>query len=294
MDQRRPEGVEVRDAAVEEQLQAIDRETMKRLKNKGMPREPEHQHKGGEVGLDDEGRAMLRLLESRGYPVEESFTEEDLERFRLTERAAQDPVVVDWFLDQLRQLGGPVPDEPMEQLVEPMEQLMEALNISPLAEVARLNSGLSSTAVYTAPFEGDGGGVAVPSDGTGVGVEVLKQQLAEALGLPEERLQQALDGCIPREVQGDLFEEGLETEPIEGAPDHVHRVRRKMNMPGGVLMDTRNFEKWVLENFVPMQDMLYRLDEQCDQLARENATLKSDLAATKMRLSKLINQVRGE
>jgi hypothetical protein len=43
-----------------------------------------------------------------------------------------------------------------------------------------------------------------------------------------------------------------------------------------------------------MQDMLYRLDEQCDQLARENATLKSDLAATKMRLSKLINQVRGE
>ena len=122
--------------------------------------------------------------------------------------------------------------------------------------------------------------------------EELKDRLtARKVGVPEQQ---------------ELFEPGVETEPVEGAPPHVRRTVAQMNLPGGMLMDTRKFEKWVLESHIPLQDLLYKVEEQVNALADqlfaaqerldnvefEKVALKTTLNTTLSRLSRAEQLIR--
>lgn len=72
----------------------------------------------------------------------------------------------------------------------------------------------------------------------------------------------------------DWREPDVTTKPVPGTDGRVNRTLRHTNLPGGVLMDTRSFEKWVLDSFVPLQDQTAALMERCDKvLETMNVTL---------------------
>lgn len=147
----------------------------------------------------------------------------------------------------------------------------------------------------------------------------LKEMLAAQMGVPIQYLQEALD--VIEAQQGELFQPDLEVEPHPDMPDRVNRTKSTVNLPGGVLMDTRKFEKWVLESFVPLQDQLsnveqvtnrladevyeltrrnaeiervaHRLRYQIERLEEENGKLKADLSTTKSRLSKTFQRLQA-
>jgi PAS domain-containing protein len=147
-------------------------------------------------------------------------------------------------------------------------------------------------AVYAAPFEsspGESSDRVAITDTTGTvpvyqSKDELMGRLAMVLGMPLEELEERVEGRRRQQDprQQDLFDPGVETTPHPEAPDHVNRTIRKTNLPGGFLMNTREFEKWVLESFVPMQDLMANVEERmdlllerCKQLEKDNALLRS-------------------
>lgn len=103
-----------------------------------------------------------------------------------------------------------------------------------------------------------------------------------------------LDGS-PIDWQEEL-EPGVETVPVPESGGRVSRVVKHTNIPGGVLMDTRKFEKWVLESYVPLQDLIVALEGRVSQmmvrlskLSSENLTLKSQVS----RLEQLVRELKA-
>ena len=173
---------------------------------------------------------------------------------------------------------------------------------------------LGGTAVYAAPFEH------VPNrssdrltitDGTGpllhlhhsheVSKDELLGRLSVVLGMPLEELEDRIEGRRKDPRQQELFDPDVETVPHPDAPDRVNRTVNKTNLPGGFLMNTRSFEKWVLDSFVPLQDKIAVVEEKLDYAinllkvahvedkAQDNTLLKSRLG----RLEQLVREIKS-
>lgn len=114
------------------------------------------------------------------------------------------------------------------------------------------------------------------------GVEVrmaTQKEQREAVEAAAERLQSTPVYAAPLPQDPDLRlvttttgadaeiwdEPDVELKPVPGTGGRVNRTVRHTNLPGGVLMDTRRFEKWVLESFIPLQDQTAALLGRCDR-----------------------------
>ena len=212
-------------------------------------------------------------------------------------------------LEHLQRLGVharlATPEEQREALQEELERRGGAACSS--------YDPLGGTAVYAAPFEH------VPSrssdrltitDGTGplslpysheVSKDELLGRLSVVLGMPLEELEDRIEGRRRDPRQQELFDPDVETVPHPDAPDRVNRTVNKTNLPGGFLMNTRSFEKWVLESFVPLQDKISVVEEKLDYAlnllkeakvedkAQDNTLLKSRLG----RLEQLVREIKS-
>ena len=135
------------------------------------------------------------------------------------------------------------------------------------------------------------------TDGTYQSRDALIGQLAITLGMSIEELEDRIEGRRRDPRQQELFDPDVEATPHPDAPDHVNRTIRKTNLPGGFLMNTREFEKWVLESFVPIQDRIAdiegKLDYVLDLLKQSKAadTVQND-SLVKSRIGRLEQQLR--
>lgn len=92
--------------------------------------------------------------------------------------------------------------------------------------------------------------------------------------------------AVTADMDAEIWDEpDVELEPVPGTGGRVNRTIQHTNLPGGFLMDTRSFEKWVLESFIPLQDRTAAALEKCDR------ALKS-LNVALSRLGRIEQQVR--
>lgn len=211
-------------------------------------------------------------------------------------------------LEHLQRLGVharlATPEEQREALEEEAERRMLTQVFDPLG----------ATAVYAAPFESSPGyptDQLTITDGTGpllhlhnsheVSKDELLGRLSVVLGMPLEELEDRIEGRRRDPRQQELFDPDVETVPHPDAPDRVNRTVNKTNLPGGFLMNTRSFEKWVLESFVPLQDKIAAVEEKMDYAinllkeakvedkAQDNTLLKSRLG----RLEQLVREIKS-
>jgi hypothetical protein len=85
----------------------------------------------------------------------------------------------------------------------------------------------------------------------------------------------------------DWHEPDVTTKPVPGTDGRVNRTLRHTNLPGGVLMDTRSFEKWVLDNFVPLQDQTAALMERCGKVLESMNVTLSRLGRVEQQIKEL-------
>lgn len=184
------------------------------------------------------------------------------------------------------------------------------------------------TAVYAAPFEsapGQSSDRTTVTDNTGPvlgapqDAKAIKRAIADVLDAdPEvfdgmtvdqvwEQLKQWIAGQLPvqevtDEGQLELYKEDVQTTPHPAAPERLNKTIRKTNLPGGFLMNTREFEQWVLENFIPMQDRISMVAGAVDTLLQseaqeavgpEVATLQDEVATMRVEMEKLKGGLRA-
>lgn len=184
---------------------------------------------------------------------------------------------------------------------------------------------LQATAVYAAPFEDpdpteSSDHITITSIGTMPerdNWKELREGFADAFGVSPEafeylRPEEIHDwvreriGHVPEEGEESITDEGqLElydpdttAKPHPEAPQRLRRTMRHTNLPGGFLLSTRDLERWVIDNFIPMQDRITRIEGMYDRLVQLIEGTFNDnepLAKSRIgRLEQLVREIRAE